>query len=129
MGEFPVMAVAAGKTQAPATAENDKKGVKSDAPKDGAQKSRETRLIAVGSVAFAANQGAQAAEHRDMFMNITNYLLQDEDFISIRPRDPTKSTLNLTTGRSQLSLLLLAFVWPFVFLGGGTFFWLKRRRA
>ena len=131
-GEWPVIAVAAGKAESPATADagKDAKDAKTDAANDaGSAKARETRLVVVGSVDFANNQGAQTAENRDMFMNMTNYLLQDEDFISIRPKDPTKSTINLTSGRSQLSLLLLAFVYPFVFLGGGTFFWLKRRRA
>jgi hypothetical protein len=133
MGAFPVIAVANGKTQAPATAtaDNTKPDVnaKTDAPKDSVSTSRETRLIAVGSVDFAANSGAQAAEHRDMFMNMVNYLMQDEDFISIRPKDPTKSSLDIASGRSQLTLLVLAFIYPFFFLGAGTFAWLKRRRA
>jgi ABC-type uncharacterized transport system involved in gliding motility auxiliary subunit len=134
-GQFPVLAVAAGKTQTPATADAADKGAndknaKTDAAKDAAAgKTRETRVVAIGSVDFANNQGAQTPEHRDLFMNMTNYLLQDEDFISIRPKDPTKSTLTLTSGRSQLSLVLLSYIYPFVFLGGGTLVWLRRRRA
>jgi len=133
MGEAPVIAVAAGKTLAPATAkataDTGKDATKTDAAKDTADRSKETRLVVVGSVEFANNQGAQSQENRDMFMNMTNYLLQDDNFIAIRPKDPTKSTLHITSGRSQLSLLLLAFVYPFGFLGGGTLYWLKRRRA
>ena len=131
-GSFPVIAVASGKPLAPATAKNDKKDddTKSDAPKPNeAAQGKETRLIVVGSVTFADNNGAQAGQHRDMFMNMTNYLLQDDDFISIRPKDPTKSTIDLTTPQSQLVLLLLAFVYPFFFLGSGTLAWLRRRRA
>jgi len=133
MGETPVIAVAAGKTLAPATAkataDTGKDATKTDAAKDTADRSKETRLVVVGSAEFANNQGAQSQENRDMFMNMTNYLLQDDSFIAIRPKDPTKSTLHITSGRSQLSLLLLAFVYPLGFLGGGTLFWLKRRRA
>ena len=134
MGAFPVIAVAAGKTQLPATANNtkpEKDGeAKSDAAKDASLgKAKETRLIVAGSVDFAANVGAQTAEHRDMFMNMTNYLMQDDDFISIRPKDPTKSSLDITSGRSQLLLLVLAFIYPLFFLGSGTFAWLRRRRA
>ena len=135
-GAASVIAVATGKAPAPATADSgDKKDgkAKADAPQpaaaDAAPKSRETRLVAVGSAEFATNQGAQASEHRDMFMNMINYLLQDEDFIAIRPKDPTKSTLRMTSGASQLTLALLAYIWPLLFLGGGTFVWLKRRRA
>lgn len=130
MGAFPVIAVAAGKSPAPATAANETSGdAKSDAPKEGATSGQETRLIVIGSADFATNTGAQAAEHRDMFMNMTNYLLQDEDFIAIRPKDPTKSSLDLTSGQSQLLLLVLAFIYPLGFLGTGTISWLKRRRA
>jgi ABC-type uncharacterized transport system involved in gliding motility auxiliary subunit len=132
-GEWPVIAVANGKTQAPATAANDKKDgdTKSDTPAGTAEspQQKEIRLIAVGSVEFANNAGTQMAEHRDMFMNMTSYLMQDEDFISIRPKDPTKSTLDLSTPKANITLLLLAFVYPFLFLGGGTVSWLKRRRA
>lgn len=131
-GSFPVIAVSTGKAQAPAlaTASSDDKATKTDAAKgEGAPKTKETRIVAIGSVDFAANQGAQLAEHRDMFLNITNFLLQDEDFISIRPKDPTKSTIQLTSAKSQLLLLFLAYIYPFVFLGGGTLAWLKRRRA
>lgn len=130
-GAFPVIAVANGKTQAPATADASKADgpSKTDAPKDSGIGSKETRLVVVGSVDFASNAGAQAAEHRDLFMNIVNYLTQDEDFISIRPKDPTKSSLDIASGRSQLTLLVLAFIYPFFFLGAGTFAWLKRRRA
>ncbi len=131
-GSFSVIAVASGKTPAPAlaTASPDDKDTKTDAAKaEGAPKARETRIVVTGSVDFAANQGAQLAEHRDMFLNMTNYLLQDEDFISIRPKDPTKSTIQLVSAKSQLILLFLTFIYPFLFLGGGTLAWLKRRRA
>jgi ABC-type uncharacterized transport system involved in gliding motility auxiliary subunit len=131
-GSFPVIAVTTGKAQAPAlaTANSEDKDTKTDAAKgEGAPKPKETRIIVTGSVDFAANQGAQLAEHRDMFLNMTNFLVQDEDFISIRPKDPTKSTIQLTSAKSQLILLFLAFIYPFVFLGGGTLAWLKRRRA
>jgi len=134
MGAFPVIAVAHGKLEkAPATAAADKKG--GDTATDAAQgttesqQQKEIRLVTVGSAEFANNGGAQYAEHRDMFVNMTNYLLQDEDFISIRPKDPTKSTIDISSPRSQLLLLVLAFIYPFFFLGAGTFVWLKRRRA
>jgi ABC-type uncharacterized transport system involved in gliding motility auxiliary subunit len=132
MGGFPVMAVGAGKTQAPATASSGKaEPNKADvsAPAEAAQ-GKETRLVAIGSVEFAVNGGtAQTAEHRDMFMNMTSYLLQDEDFISIRPKDPTKSSITLTSSTSQLLLLVLAFIYPLVFFGSGLYVWLKRRKA
>lgn len=130
----PVIAVAFGKTQAQALASNtkDDKGTsKTDAAASGsgAPQSKETRLIVTGSSHFASNDGVQRPEHKDMFLNMTSYLLQDDDFISIRPKDPTKSTVDITSPRSQIVLLVLAFIYPFFFLGSGTYAWLRRRRA
>lgn len=129
----PVIAVAFGKTQGPATASNtkdDKATTKTDAANgSGAPQAKETRLIVTGSSHFASNDGIQRPEHKDMFLNMTSYLLQDDDFISIRPKDPTKSSIDITSPRSQIVLLLLAFIYPFFFLGSGTYAWLKRRRA
>ena len=133
MGSFPVIAVAAGKTLPLPTADASvaAKDAKSDASHGdlGGGKGRETRLVTVGSVEFANNQGAQLAENKDMFANIVNYLLQDEDFIAIRPKDPTKSTINLATRSSQAVLTFLVLIYPLLFIGGGTVSWLRRRRA
>lgn len=93
------------------------------------EKFKEIRLIVAGSSQFARNAGVQyATGNLDMFMNMVSYLLQDDDFISIRPKDPEKTTIKLTTGWSQLSLLIIAFVYPFAFLGSGIISWLRRRK-
>lgn len=91
-------------------------------------KAKETRIIVAGSN-FGSNDSAYMAESRDLFLNMTSYLLQDEDFIAIRPKDPTKSTLDIASGKATLSLLLLCWIYPFCFLGAGTYSWLKRRQA
>jgi ABC-type uncharacterized transport system involved in gliding motility auxiliary subunit len=131
-GAFPVIAVASGKIPGPSTANNEQnpESVKTDAVSDaGATKSPETRLIVMGSVEFANNANIASAEQRDMFLNMTNYLLQDEDFISIRPKDQSKSELDMKSPISQVVFLLVVFVYPFFFLGSGTLYWLRRRRA
>jgi ABC-type uncharacterized transport system involved in gliding motility auxiliary subunit len=141
-GSVPVVAVATGKAHGPKVANGNSKAdgesettagkVKSDTVMgDGmAPNDKEIRLVAVGSSHFARNEGAQASgANRDLFVNISNYLLQDEDFISIRPKDASKSSISLTTSGSQLALTMLSLIYPFFFLGGGVFFWLKRRNA
>ena len=95
----------------------------------GKQGEKEVRIIATGSVEFANNQGAQASEHRDLFLNMVSYLTQDDDFISIRPKDPAKSTLSLSTPGAMLNLKFISFVYPFIFLGLGMLFWMRRRSA
>lgn len=93
-----------------------------------AKANKELRLVVAGSSHFASNYGAQRPENLDMFLNLTNYLLQDEDFISIRPREASQSRLNLASASSQFNLLFFSFIYPFFFLGFGVVHWLKRRR-
>ena len=106
--------------------------VKSDSDKDAAdtpKSARELRLVVAGSSYFASNIGAQRMENIDMFLNLVSYLLQDEDYISIRAKDTESSELNLVSAGSQFSLMFLSFIYPFVFLAFGIGHWLRRRRA
>lgn len=141
-GSVPVIAVATGRAQGPKLADSTMPKAADSDPATASTKSdastaqgaapadKEIRLVAVGSSHFARNDGAQASgANRDLFINISNYLLQDEDFISIRPKDASKSSITLTTPGSQLALTLLSMIYPFLFLGAGIFFWLKRRNA
>lgn len=132
-GDFAVMAAATGKSTAPATA-NAETGKKDEAKTDAgvngdSNKTREIRLVAVGSAQFATNSGMQAAQNRDLFVNATNYLLRDEDFISIRPKELDKSSIEVSSASAVLLLMFLAWIYPFMFLGGGVMSWVMRRRA
>ena len=131
-GSFATVAVATGKAQAPATANNNKDATdtKTDVPKgaEGAS-GRESRIVVVGSASMGNNIGARFKEHIDMFMNAATFLMRDEDFISIKPKDPTKTNIDLASGSSQLLLLSLAFIYPFLFLGFGVYTWIDRRRS
>ncbi|MEZ4743084.1 MAG: Gldg family protein [Bdellovibrionota bacterium] len=149
-GSFPVLAVANGQTpnpklasgKTPSNTSNTNDSLHEHQPKENEVKSdttsgegmapskKEIRLVALGSSQFASNQGTQiTASNRDLFLNISSYLLQDEDFISIRPKDITKSTLSLTSGMSQLTLSFISLIYPFFFLGFGVYYWLRRRNA
>lgn len=107
-GSFPVIATATGKVG-----------------------EKDARIAVFGSVQFANNQGqgSQTAENRDLMVNTLSWLTQDEDFIAIRPKDSTKSTLSLASGSATLNLLFISFIYPFLFLGFGTFYWLRRKQA
>lgn len=90
---------------------------------------KEVRIVAYGSAQIANNRGAQSPENRDLVSNTVNWLSQDDDFIAIRPRDVTKSTLTLTSNHSMLNLLFISYLYPFLFLGFGAYYWLRRRQA
>ncbi len=130
-GALGVIGVATGLAGGSALAENPKTdGEKKDVKEnDGKQAHKEVRIVAVGSSQFATNMGAQRAENLNMFSNIANYLLQDEDFISIKAKDLSKSSIDMTSASSQLSLAFFTYIYPFLFLGIGIVHWLRRRRA
>jgi ABC-type uncharacterized transport system involved in gliding motility auxiliary subunit len=90
---------------------------------------KDVRIAAFGSSQFMTNQGAQRAENRDLLVNTVSWLTQDDAFISIRPKDLTKSTLALTSGGATLNLLFISYIYPFLFLGFGAFYWLRRKQA
>jgi ABC-type uncharacterized transport system involved in gliding motility auxiliary subunit len=134
-GEFGVIAVASGlpkKSENVAANETGNSDDKTDAS-SGIQlenkSGKERRVVVVGSVQFANNYGSDQQTNRDMFSNLVSYLLQDEDFISIRPRNLEKATLNVTSGTSQLLLMFLGYIYPWLFLVFGTYSWLRRRNA
>lgn len=95
---------------------------------DGSVGSKESRIVVFGSSAFANNQGIAVGQNRDLVVNAVNWTLQDEDYISIRPRDPARSTIDMTSPASEATLSVLCFLYPFVILGGGLAHWLLRRK-
>ena len=129
-GPFGVIGLAAGQVGGDEIAENAPTGNSAqDVDTEKGKVAKELRLALVGSSEMVSNAGAQRGENIDMFMNLMNYLLQDEDFISIRPKDLTESSLDVSSASSQLLLLFFAYIYPTVFLGGGVYYWMRRRKA
>jgi ABC-type uncharacterized transport system involved in gliding motility auxiliary subunit len=92
-----------------------------DAPK------AETRVVVIGDSDFAANSGLGIQGNRDLFMNIVGWLSQQENLISIRPKEPDDRRITLTatqqTNITWLSLLII----PAAVFGTGVYTWWRRR--
>lgn len=116
-------AVAAPATDAPAKPEAEKA---SNPPTD-PEKKPESRLVVIGDSDFAANYGLGIQGNRDFFMNSVNWLAQQENLISIRPRDPEDRRITLTADQSQRILLLSIFIIPGLVLATGVYTWWRRR--
>ena len=59
----------------------------------------ETRIAAIGDSDFVTNRLAGVPGNLDLFMNTVNWLAQQENLISIRPRDPAERRLSMNNRR------------------------------
>lgn len=86
------------------------------------------RLVVVGDTDFIANDLAMSPlGNADLFLNMVNWLTEDENLIAIRPRDPEDRRITMTAGQLQ-NLVLLALVFlPGFFLVWGVAVWWSRR--
>jgi len=97
-----------------------------DKPEEQAPKP-ESRVAAIGDSDFAANAYLGIEGNRDLFMNTVNWLSQQENLISIRPRDAADRRITLTATSSSAMFWLTLFVIPAIVLGAGVFTWWRRR--
>src|SRR6185369_3965590 len=87
----------------------------------------QTRIVVIGDSDFASNAAVGIQGNSDLFVNINNWLAQQEDLISIHPRDEGDRRISLTADQQRrlawMSLLLL----PGLVLGSGVWAWSRRR--
>ena len=87
----------------------------------------ETRLVVVGDSDFAANSVAGMGGNRDMFLNIVNWLAQQDNLISVRPRNPEDRRITLTAGQDTMIFWFTLAILPgLIFLAGIQTWWRRR---
>ena len=114
-------AVSSPAAEAPAPAPAPADGKTEDAPKP------ETRIVVFGDSDFASNSGLRIQGNRDLFMNAVNWLAQQENLISIRPRDPQDRRITLTSDQQRRIFWLTVLVIPGLILLAGVQTWWRRR--
>jgi ABC-type uncharacterized transport system involved in gliding motility auxiliary subunit len=87
----------------------------------------ETRLVVVGDSDFAANSVAGMGGNRDMFLNMVNWLAQQENLISVRPRDPEDRRITLTAGQDRMIFWFAMVILPGLIFVAGIQTWWRRR--
>jgi len=80
-----------------------------------------------GDSDFAANALFQAGGNRDLFMNTIGWLSQQENLISIRPKEASDRRLTMTAAdQSNVTWFSLLIV-PAAIFGSGVYSWWRRR--
>jgi gliding motility-associatede transport system auxiliary component len=114
------IAIASAVSAAAAPATPPKPG-EADAPKP------ETRVAVVGDSDFAANGGLGIQGNRDLFMNTVGWLSQQENLISIRPKEADDRRITLTSTQQTNIMWLSLLIIPAAVFGTGIFTWWRRR--
>jgi ABC-type uncharacterized transport system involved in gliding motility auxiliary subunit len=105
------------------------KGANAATPKKDGDESKkvEARLVVIGDSDFVTNSLLGVQGNRDLFLNTLNWLSQQENLISIRPKDPDDRRITLTADQQRWVKLLALLVLPAAIFGAGIFNWTRRR--
>jgi len=85
------------------------------------------RLVVIGNSSFAANAFLPQASNADLFDNSVNWLAQDENLISIRPKMHTDRRVLFTQVQEDLFRTFSRFLVPGAVFVTGLILWWKRR--
>ncbi len=86
------------------------------------------RLVVFGDSDFATNRHFNNQGNGDLFMNSLNWLLQDEDLISVRPNQPEDRRVQMSQSQVKGVLILVVILLPVLLLvSGGVVYWVRQR--
>jgi ABC-type uncharacterized transport system involved in gliding motility auxiliary subunit len=84
------------------------------------------RFVVTGTSLFMANGYLRFGGNRDLALNMMNWLSQDEDLISIRPKEPEDRRVNMSAAQMRTFFFMLLTV-PLAIIAWGLVVWSKRR--
>jgi len=86
------------------------------------------RLVVIGNSEFAANSAVNGpGDNGDLFYNTVDWLAQQENQISIRPKSPTDRRISMTEAQSAALSWLDVLVIPGLIVISGLTIWWRRR--
>jgi ABC-type uncharacterized transport system involved in gliding motility auxiliary subunit len=88
-----------------------------------------SRLVVYGTSNLASNQFLNLQGNRDFFLNTVSWLAEEEDQISIRPKDARQTPVFLSAQQGQAVFLLPVVVLPALVLAGGIVAVVRRRAS
>jgi ABC-type uncharacterized transport system involved in gliding motility auxiliary subunit len=88
---------------------------------------KQARMVVIGDSDFATNQWVDQQHNGDLFYNSIDWLAEDENLISIRPKEATNRQLILTESQAAaLQWIDLIFLPGIVIIAGITIWWKRR---
>jgi ABC-type uncharacterized transport system involved in gliding motility auxiliary subunit len=88
---------------------------------------KESRLVVIGDSDFASNEAIGQQRNGDLFFNAIDWLAQDENLISIRPKSVTNRRVTMTEAQASALRWLDLFLLPGLVIFSGVYIWWRRR--
>ncbi len=89
---------------------------------------KESRLVVLGNSDFAKNGLFEQQLNGDVFLNSVTWLSQqDQQPLSIRPKEPTNRRITMSTAKANLLSISSLLLLPFLSFGAGAMIWWRRR--
>ncbi|MFN8007453.1 MAG: Gldg family protein [Terriglobia bacterium] len=89
---------------------------------------KEARAVVVGDSDFASNQYFNHQRNGDLFLNMISWLAEDEDLISVRPKNQENRAIVLTRAGASGLFWLAVVLLPGCALLGGIAVWRRRKK-
>ncbi len=100
----------------------------SSPPASSSQTTTESRLVVLGNSNFATDGLFQQQLNGDVFLNSVTWLSkQDQQSLSIRPKEPKNRRITLTTTQANLLIVSSLLFLPLIGLAAAVIIWWKRR--
>jgi ABC-type uncharacterized transport system involved in gliding motility auxiliary subunit len=99
-------------------------GIGEEGPSD----EKGARLVVFGDSDFAKNRYFPQQGNGDLFLNCISWLAEEEELISIRPKQPGFNPLSLTRAQGRNIFIFSVILLPLGVLVAGTVVYVKRRR-
>ncbi len=100
-----------------------------DQGREEAAEPREARVVVIGDSDFANNAFLRHQRNGDLFLNAVSWLAEDEDLISVRPKDPENRSVQMTPAHSRTLFWLTLVMLPGAALASGIVVWSRRRKG
>ncbi len=88
---------------------------------------KKARILVIGDSDFANNAYIRNSGNYDLFLNIINWLAEEEDMITIRPKEVDDRRVNLTQKDSKKILYLSVFGLPLLVVITGVVIYFRRK--
>jgi ABC-type uncharacterized transport system involved in gliding motility auxiliary subunit len=87
----------------------------------------DSRLVVIGNSEFASNQWEGQQRNGDLFYNSVNWLTEEANLISIRPKEAANRRVTLTEAQQRIVQWISMVFVPLFVIVAGIIVWVKRR--